>query len=100
MPSEGIVLGRVGNAGKAVLPNYGAPDLERVHFYSKRLSPGDPLPINVERIKINDGVTSDGELRTAASKLSNGRTAGASGMRAEHIKEWLGAFARRKIQSG
>jgi hypothetical protein len=63
--------------------------LERVNLYARRLSPGDPFPINVERTKINDDVPLDGEIRTAVSKLSNGRTAGASGMRAEHAKEWL-----------
>jgi hypothetical protein len=62
---------------------------ERVDLYARRLSPGDPLPINVERIEINDDVQLDGEIRTAVSKLSNGRAAGASRMRAEHAKEWL-----------
>jgi hypothetical protein len=62
---------------------------ERVDLYVRRLSPGDPLPINVERIKINDDVPSDGEIRTAVSELSNGHAAGASGMRAKHAKEWL-----------
>ncbi len=62
---------------------------ERVDLYARRLSPGDPLPINVKRTKINDDVPSDGEIRTAVSKLSNGCAAGASGMRAEHAKEWL-----------
>ncbi len=60
---------------------------ERVDLYARRLSPGDPLPINVERTKINNNVPLDGEIRTAVSKLSNGRAAGASGMRAEHTKE-------------
>ena len=63
--------------------------LERVDLYARMLSPGDPLPINVERTEINNDVPSDGEIRTAVSKLYNGRAAGASGMRAEHAKEWL-----------
>jgi hypothetical protein len=63
--------------------------LERVDLYARRLLPGNPLPINVERTKINDDVPSDGKIRTAVSKLSNGRTAGASGIRAKHAKEWL-----------
>jgi hypothetical protein len=62
---------------------------ERVNLYARRLSPGDPLPINVERTKIDDDAPSDKEIRTAVSKLSNGRAAGASGMRAKHAKEWL-----------
>jgi hypothetical protein len=62
---------------------------ERVDLYARRLSPGDPLPFNVQRTKINKDVPLNGEIRTAVSKLSNGRAAGASGMRAEHAKEWL-----------
>ncbi len=62
---------------------------ERVDLYARRLSLGDPLPINAERIKINDDAPLDEEIRIAASKLLNGRVAGASGMRTEHVKEWL-----------
>jgi hypothetical protein len=62
---------------------------ERVDLYARRGSPGYPLPINVERIKINDDIPSDSKIRLAAGKLSNGQAVGASGMRAEHIKEWL-----------
>ena len=60
-----------------------------VDLYVRRLSPGDPLPINVERIEINDDAPLDEEIRIAASKLSNGRMAGASRMRVEHVREGL-----------
>jgi hypothetical protein len=40
-------------------------------------------------MEINNGVSSDGKIKLAASQLTNGRTAGASGMRAEHVKAWL-----------
>jgi Flp pilus assembly protein TadB len=62
---------------------------ERVDLYTRRLSPGDPLPINVDRIEINDDAPLDEEIRIVVSELSDGRAAGASGMRAEHVKEWL-----------
>jgi hypothetical protein len=62
---------------------------EGVNLYTRRLSPGDPLPINVARIKINNNTPLDVEIRTVISKLSNGHAPGASGMRAEHVKEWL-----------
>jgi hypothetical protein len=62
---------------------------ERVDLYVRRLLPGYPLPINVKRTEIDNDAPSDKEIRTAVSKLSNGRAAGASGMRAEHTKEWL-----------
>jgi hypothetical protein len=57
---------------------------ERVDLYARRDSPGDPLPINVAPVEINDG-----ELREVVGELTNGRAAGASGMRTKHVKKWL-----------
>ena len=62
---------------------------ERVELYARRDPPGDPLPINVDPIPLNDDVPSDGEIREAAGGLTNGRASGASGMRAEDVKAWL-----------
>jgi hypothetical protein len=63
--------------------------LEQVDLYARRESPGDPLPINVTPVVINNNVPTDSKLRQVAGKLTNGQAAGASGMRAEHVKEWL-----------
>ena len=63
--------------------------LERVDLYARRESPGDPLPINVTSVVINNDVPTDSELRQVAGELTNGQAAGASGMRAKHVKEWL-----------
>ncbi len=63
--------------------------MEWVDLYARRVSPGDPLPINVAPTEINDDVPSNGELRGVVGELTNGRVAGASGMRAEHVKKWL-----------
>lgn len=41
---------------------------EGVDLYTRRLSPGDPLPINIDRIKINDDAPLDKEIRTVASE--------------------------------
>jgi hypothetical protein len=68
--------------------------LERVDLYARRKSPGDPLPINVTPVVINDNVLTDGELRQVASKLTNGQAAGASGMHAKQVKEWLHGVQR------
>ena len=62
--------------------------------------PGDPLPINVAPTEINDDVLSDGELRGVVGKLTNGRAAGASGMRAEHVKKWLHDVQRKEDLDG
>ncbi len=63
--------------------------LEWVDLYARRESPGNPLPINVTPVVINDDVPTDGELRHVAGELTNGRAVGASGMCAKHVKEWL-----------
>ncbi len=63
--------------------------LERVDLYARRESPGDPILINVAQVVINDDVPSDGKLWQVVGKLTNGRAAGASGMHAKHVREWL-----------
>jgi hypothetical protein len=63
--------------------------LVQVDLYTRRESPGKPLPINVTPVKIDDYAPSDGKLRQVVGKLTNGQAAGASGMRAKHVKEWL-----------
>ncbi len=69
---------------------------ERVDLYARRLPPGDPIPINLDRIEINDNAPLDEEIRTVVSELLNGRAAGASGMRAEQVKEWLRGICRKE----
>ncbi len=46
--------------------------LEQVDLYARRDSPGDPLPINVTPVVINNDVPTDGELQQVAGKLTNG----------------------------
>ncbi len=74
--------------------------LERVNLYAQSDSPGDPLPINVTPVVINDDVPTDGELRQVAGKLANGRAAGASGMCAKHVKEWLNDMQQEEDPEG
>ncbi len=45
---------------------------EQVDLYARRESPGDPLPIDVAQVEINDNVPSDGKLRQVVGKLTNG----------------------------
>jgi hypothetical protein len=62
---------------------------ERVALYARRNSPGDPLPLNIDPIPINDGTPTDAEVREAAQKLTNGQAPGALGMCATDVKRWL-----------
>ena len=74
--------------------------MERVDLYAWRESPGDPLPINVTPVVISNDVPKDGKLQQVASKLTNGRAAGASGMCAKHFKEWLNGVRREEDPEG
>jgi hypothetical protein len=74
--------------------------LERVDLYAWRESPGNPLPINVAQVEINNDVPSDGKLRQVVGKLTNGRAAGASGMCAKHVREWLHGVRREEDPEG
>ncbi len=54
--------------------------------------PAPPIIIdNAEMLteEIQDDTPTDGEIRVAVAELTNGRGAGVSQMRAEHLKEWL-----------
>ncbi len=74
--------------------------LERVDLYARRESPGDPLPINVTPVVICNDPPTDGKLWQVAGKLTNGRAAGASGMHAKHVKEWLNGVQQEEDPEG
>ncbi len=63
--------------------------MEWVALYARRDSPGDPLPVNIDPVPINDGTPTDAKIQEAAQQLSNGWAPGALGMRAEDVKHWL-----------
>jgi hypothetical protein len=69
---------------------------ERVALYARRDSPGDPLPINIDPVHIDNGTPTDAEIRDAVQRLTNGRAPGASGMRTEDVKHWLHGIRRKK----
>ena len=69
---------------------------EWVALYTWRTPPGEPLLINITPVPIPDSAPTDSEVRNAAGELSNGRSGGASKMRAEHVKEWLQGIKREE----
>ena len=64
---------------------------ERVELYRQRDSPGLPIELDrtAVRVEIRDDTPDEEELRVAVGELTNGRSAGVSRMRAEHLKGWL-----------
>ncbi len=69
---------------------------ERIALYTRRTPPGEPLPININPAPNPDGVPTDLEVQEAVGELTNGRSGGASKMRAEHMKEWLQGIRREE----
>ena len=62
---------------------------EGEELYSRVASPGGPIPTIIERPPLDDTHPSDEEIRRAVKKSRNGRSGGASKMRAEDLKTWL-----------
>ena len=62
---------------------------ERVDLYRQWDPHGEPLPINIDPIPVDDRTPSKGEIKVAVAGLSNRRAGGALGMRAEDVKTWL-----------
>jgi len=68
---------------------------ERADLYRKENPPGDPIPVLVDPFPVSDAVPSEGEVEAAVRRLSSGKSPGPSGLRMDHLKQWLRA-ARRK----
>jgi hypothetical protein len=69
---------------------------EQIALYTKRTSPGEPLPINIALASTPDGKPTNSEVRDAVGELTNGHSGGASKMCAEHMKEWLQGIRREE----
>ena len=67
---------------------------ERVELYSYVPPPGKNIPISVQPFPVDDSVHTEDKIYWVVKRLSNHRSGGASGMRAEHLKRWL-ATARK-----
>ncbi len=69
---------------------------ERVDLYARAPPMGEALPFNFPHFKISNNMPTDSELRKVVGGLRNGRAAGATGMKAEHIKVWLNKIQRKE----
>jgi hypothetical protein len=58
------------------------------------------MRLNVDPSNVPDAALMDSELRAVVGSLRNGHAAGAMGMRAEHLKEWLGDMKRKETEDG
>jgi hypothetical protein len=73
---------------------------ERMDIYRRRDPPRLPIHIGENLFDVWDETPTDGEIQIAVSELSNGHSAGASQMRAEHLKEWLQGMRQEEELEG
>jgi hypothetical protein len=72
----------------------------RINLYRRRDPPRLPIHVGKNLFDVRDETPTDGEIRTAVSELSTGRSAGSSQMRAEHLKEWLQRMRQEEESEG
>ena len=63
--------------------------LEQAALHAPRETPHDPIPVHIEPFAVDDGPPTEEEVAEAVRKLKNRKAAGATGIKAEHLKSWL-----------
>ena len=62
---------------------------ERVELYQNVPPPGQPIHVGVQPLPVDDSIPEDKEIAWAVRQLLQNRSGGLSGMRAEHLRQWL-----------
>ncbi len=73
---------------------------ERTQLYPAVPPPGWAMQLNVDPSDVPHAAPTDPELRAVEGQLCNGRAAGATVMKAEHLKEWLVDMKREETEHG
>jgi hypothetical protein len=73
---------------------------ERIQLYTAVPPPGWAMRFNVDPSDVPDVAPTDSELRAVVGNLRNCRAAGATGMKAKHLKEWLADMKRQEAEDG
>ncbi len=67
-----------------------------VELYAWAPPKGVALPFNFLHFAIPDGIPTNKEIHTVGVGLKNGQAAGATRMRPEHVKAWLGDILHKE----
>jgi hypothetical protein len=73
---------------------------KRIQLYTTVCPPGWAMHFNVDPSNVPDAALTDSELRAFVGNLCNGCVAGMTGMKAEHLKEWLADIKREETEDG
>ena len=63
--------------------------VDQVDLYHHVLPPGENIPISVDPSPVEHSVPMEDKIEQAVKRLRNHRCRGPSGIRVEHLKEWL-----------
>ncbi len=72
---------------------------ERAELYTAVPPLGWLLPIKITPIPVPDDPPTDQEIREVVAKLCNGCVAGATAIKAEHLKEWLHGIKHEEAEA-
>jgi hypothetical protein len=75
-------------------------EAEYTSLYRRGNPLGDPVPVLVAPFDVDDGVPMEGEIADTVQRMRNGKAPGPSGLRVEHLKEWLVLSERKQDLDG
>jgi hypothetical protein len=73
---------------------------KRIQLYTAVHPPRWAMHFSVDPSDVPDAAPTDSELRAVMGNLRNGRAVGTTGMKAEHLKEWLTDIKRKETEDG
>jgi len=78
-----------GHVPKPTIQDEEKTRLEYQDLYAMKEPPGEPLPIHITPSTIDDSSPSEKEICMALKKMKRNKSPGASGIRAEHLLDWM-----------
>ena len=97
----GVIRGwyrdKPGHVPKPTIQDEEKTRLEYQDLYGMRESPGEQIPSHITTSTIDDSLPTEKEICEAIKRMKRDKSPGASGIRAEHLREWMqGATGKNK----
>jgi exonuclease III len=78
-----------GHVPKPTIQNEEKTRSEYQELFTAEDPPGEPIPIHVTPSSIDDSPPTDKEVCEALKRMKHGKTPGGSGIRVEHLTDWM-----------